>query len=484
MDISKKAAETLDKEGIEISKVRNQFEKVQKGNPTIELVSPCTVGNGIVKMDQLTKETCREYFKEHFRNYQIYFFVPASGSGSRMFKDVFSYIENEEDSVAIQVLKERFNEFPFSSLIDEDLPEYYSEQHFQEMLYKMLSKEGLNLGDQPKCLIPFHRYGKELKTPIEEHVIMSLNIMNLKSPYLHFTIQKEHHKQVVQTLDELKEKKKLDFNYEISFQNPLTDAIAFSENGNFLNSDHEVLRRPGGHGALLDNLNQINADFVFLRNIDNVQHEDFASESVRTRQVLAGFLMSKVDTIHQFLNDIDAEKVDLDKVKSWLNMNLDRTLPDLPKKELLQWLRDIFNRPIRVCGMVKNTGLPGGGPFWVKDSNGKLTRQIIEKAQVSSLPEQKHIFEKSTHFNPVEIVGNLKDYKGKKFNLFDFNDENQYFLVKKYQKGEKIKYVEHPGLWNGSMSEWLTFFIEIPSHTFSPVKSVTDLLNPLHRGRG
>lgn len=483
LNLDQRHKDALSMEGISEQQLSIHLNKIKAGNPVIELVAPCTVGDGIVRMDPLTQDTCVQYFKDHFKIHDITFLIPASGSGSRMFKDIYTFLESEEESGAIQTLKEHFNDFPFSELLDEDLPEYHSEEHFKLMLKKMLNEAGLNFGNSPKALIPFHKYKNHIKTPLEEHVIMSLNIMNLDAPKLHFTLQKEHCENVEEKLHYLYQTDKLDFSYGISFQDKETDAIAFDEQDDFLDVNGHVMRRPAGHGALLGNLNQLDTSIVFIRNIDNVQHEEHARKSVMTRQMLGGFLMRKVEQVHKMLNALHNGEADLGKIKSWLSNNFDVDLKPDGQMEQKQQIIDFLNRPIRVCGMVKNTGLPGGGPFWVKSKNGRVSRQIIEKAQVSGTKEQKSVFEKATHFNPVEIVGYLKDFRGEKFDLMNYRDESQYFLVEKHQKDKKIKYSEQPGLWNGSMAEWLTYFVEIPSEVFSPVKTFTDLLNPFHRSK-
>jgi len=337
---------------------------------------------------------------------------------------------------------------------------------------------GFGYGELPKGLIPFHRYPSTIRNPFQEHILQSIEIAGPKSTF-HFTINEKFKDQIDASIGELKSTLNLPVSYSFSIQNPATDAIAFDENLNPANDENGMITRPSGHGALLGNLNTVHSDLIFIRNIDNIQHQSKATHSIQYRKALGGMLIYLRSTIFDVLHELEKGIVLLEKIQH-LNDSFDLRIP-IEKFSDTDFLIDFLNRPIRICGMVRNEGQPGGGPFWVNDPMGIPRRQIVEKSQITNSPEQLEFLNSSTHFNPVELVCSTKNFKGDFFNLTKFRNDDLYFIVKKNHHGKSIQYIEEPGLWNGSMNNWLTLFYEIESDCFSPVKTILDLLQPLHR---
>ncbi len=467
-------------------KISIQRQKIQNGNPTIELINPCRIGFGIEQITDRQKKKAINKFEEESRSKVIAFFIPASGSGSRMFGALYDFINNsnpeEETIVFIENLLNRIEDFAFYNKLPQPTKDKIESGDIDVLsfLKLLLFEEGFNFGNMPKGLIPFHRYGNFIINPFQEHILQGTKIAGERSTF-HFTINQTFEENIRHSIKILREITGIDFSFHFSFQNPKTNSIAFKENfAPLKDSKGNVVTRPAGHGTLIDNLNQINADLIFIRNIDNNQHQETSTKSIDTRKKLGGVLLNFQDQVFEILQSIEDGKDYSDfveKINQDFKLNLDSSqLADI------DFLKNYFNRPIRICGMVKNEGQPGGGPFWVKNADGTLSKQIIEKSQVSNTADQLGILIKSTHFNPVELVCAVRDYKGEKFNLEDFRNENLYFIVDKQHEGNAIKYIEQPGLWNGGMAEWTTLFYEIESECFSPVKTVLDLLKPLHQG--
>ncbi|MEY8020665.1 DUF4301 family protein [Muriicola sp. SD30] len=500
----------LEEKGISRKTVEAQIRTFVEGIPFINLHGPAVVGDGILKTDAKQEKRLVEKFESSQSKLSLLKFVPASGAASRMFKSLFnffdtykpdkerfsSYVDRTEQK-EIGEFFERATELPFYEMVlkrigQKNLSEDSSKYTFVK---ELLSEEGLNYGFYPKGLLPFHKYKDHLVTPFEEHLLEAAYYARSKDKaFLHFTISEQH-----QTLfnTELKkvgkrasERTETNFIVDYSYQSQATDTIAVTpDNQPFRNEDNSVLFRPGGHGALIQNLDQQDADIIFIKNIDNVVTRDKCEEIARSKKVLAGVLLELQEQIFSFSNILEEQTMDgntLDEIKSFLendlNVRFSENFSGFTLGQQIEILKDKLNRPIRVCGMVKNEGEPGGGPYWVKDRNGNISLQIVESAQVDlSHEQQTAIFKKATHFNPVDLVCGVKDFKGNKFNLMNYVDEKQGFITRKTKEGKELKALELPGLWNGAMAYWNTIFVEVPSSTFNPVKTVNDLLKPAHQ---
>jgi len=462
--------------------IESQLSRIIKGNPSINVIKPCRINDGINQIDPQTTTQYIKYFEKEKNSKKITFFIPASGSGSRMFGDLYNFIQNKNNSEPstikfIDQLLNNIEKFSFYNKLPQTFKDNIKtgEINIQELVNYILFKSGLNFGDLPKGLIPFHLYGKFIINPFQEHILQGSKIAGEKADF-HFTINARYKKEINHSIQILKEITGIDFSSTYSEQNPNTHSTAFTPTNEVAKEDNSSIVRPSGHGALIQNLNTINSDLVFIKNIDNIQHYNKATTALSTKKALGGILLSFQNDVFYFLNatnDSNWPKLAED-LNTTYNLSISPT--NLQNKD---WLINYFNRPIRVCGMVKNEGQAGGGPFWIKDENGDLSKQIIEKAQFDS--SQLSIMLHATHFNPVDIVCSVNTYQNTKFNLLDFVNNDLYFIVNKTQNGQKIKYIENPGLWNGSMHNWLTLFYEIHPDCFSPVKTVLDLLKPLHQ---
>ncbi|MCB9225265.1 MAG: DUF4301 family protein [Crocinitomicaceae bacterium] len=467
-------------------KIEAQRKKIEKGNPILDLVAPCQINDGIESLNSENAEYYLKLFEEKRTELDISFFVPASGSGSRMFSALFEVSQqddpSEESRSIVNSFIENLRSFPFfDSQLDELACDYKAGKVNKKAIidYVITSEKGLQLGLSPKGLIPFHKYDNFTLNPFQEHLAQGSNIAGENAGF-HFTINAQFETEIKESLESINKFHGTKFHYQFSEQDPETDSVAFHpdltpvklENG-------ELLKRPAGHGALLGNLNQIDADIIFIRNIDNMQHMNKAETSLNTRKILGGALLELSNEVHNVLSKIERSHAFESSLKT-LNEKYDLRLSE---KQLLDSSHayQALNRPIRICGMVKNVGQPGGGPFWVNDAEGNPRRQIVEKSQIIDNPDQVKLMEAATHFNPVELVCSVRNYKGEKFDLNNFVDNDQYFIVHKTHEGEDIVYLEEPGLWNGSMDQWITVFYEIESECFSPVKTVMDLLESAHQ---
>lgn len=465
-------------------KIENQGRKIKEGNPLINLSEACTINNGILKLTEVELNSLQASFKSSQHNLDLCFFTPASGSGSRMFKVFFDYLAEPYPSDA-EALSERsiqmldnIDQLPLRTLLKEKWIKQLEDGGIypDEMLEDIVSADGLNLPAKPKGLIPFHYYKSKTLNAFQEHLIQSEQIGGDKSR-IHFTVNPDFQNEIEHSLSEIST------NLAISFseQDSATNSVAFdSELNPVKNTKGEILMRPSGHGALIKNLNNIDADIILIRNIDNIQHQKKALTSEKYRMALSAKIIEFRDDVFNVLSKLSQDH----SFESSIKILNDKYDLKLSTKELNSPTSafEALNRPIRICGMVKNEGEPGGGPFWVKDAEEKLSRQIIEKSQISDNSVHQEMLRQASHFNPVELFCSVRNYKGEKFDLMNFVDENQYFVVQKTQDGKDIQYIEQPGLWNGAMANWLTLFIEIDSACFSPVKSVLDLLKEQHLG--
>jgi nicotinamide riboside kinase len=494
--------------------IEEQFQILKSGIPKINLERPAIINDGILRITDDEATYFSNFFDEKKNNLKLKKFVPASGAASRMFKflneflndfklgeeSINAYINRKKDKnlPIFLVAKEKF---PFYNEIVEvaktSLPDYESwEKDTQDygFVKTMLSAKHFDFANKPKGILPFHKYPQYTATAIEEHLneCAYYASSNGKSN-LHFTVSEEHQIDFETIINEVKPKIEKQTNTEInvkySYQNKATDVIAVDLDGNpFRDENDNIVFRPGGHGALIENLNNLNGDVIFIKNIDNVI-QNHIKEIALYKKALAGILIQYQEVIFKYMKILNSDSVSnedlteiVNYIKSKLNISIKDDFAKYTKESKVEHLKSILNRPIRVCGMVKNEGEPGGGPFWVIDKKGKTFLQIIESSQIDSKDErQKEIFESATHFNPVDLICGTKDYNGQKFDLTKFIDKNSGFIVEKNSKGKSLRAYELPGLWNGGMAKWITIFVEVPLITFNPVKTVNDLLKPAHQ---
>ncbi|MFK8039007.1 MAG: DUF4301 family protein [Crocinitomicaceae bacterium] len=468
------------------SELEQQKAYLIAGNPNISLVKPCRIDDGILKIQSSAEEALINDFEKQKEQLNITFFVPASGSGSRMFNNLYDFLESDGDLKqttyeSVERLLNRFKDFAIYNLLPRPFKLKIKDGTLdvKELITFLLSEEGLNLGTLPKGLIPFHTYAKFMVTPFQEHIIQGSKIGGDNSNF-HFTINRNFESKIERNLNILKEITGIDFNYTFSEQNKDTEAFTFDSNNNpVLDNGGNFLKRPAGHGALIENLDMIDADLIFIKNIDNIQHYTKAVKSIKTKKSLGGQLIRFQKLSHELLMAIEQKSSQIERLVSEINEEYQLQLTNHQVNDI-DFIFDYFNRPIRICGMVPNEGQIGGGPFWIEDENNLMSKQIIEKSQISGKQTIDSAYLRATHFNPVEIICAVKDFKGLKFDLKKYCNNEQYFLVSKTHQGKAIKYIEKPGLWNGGMYNWLTLFYEIDTNCFSPVKKLTDLLNPLH----
>lgn len=497
--------EQINSKGMTLLEIEQQISNFEKGFPYLELVNTATVEKGIIQIPPKDENKYIQYWENYLNSdRQIVKFVPASGAASRMFKDLFEYMESKDDTIkeTIIIFFDNINKFAFFNdlnkacieMYHQDISQLISEGKHKFILRALLNKECLNYGNLPKGLLKFHKYNNTERTPIEEHLVEgSLYAKNNHGIVnLHFTVSPEHKNLFKQIIDQkvknYEDELSCQFNIEFSQQKAKTDTIAVDLNNKPFRENEHLVFRPGGHGALLENLNDINADIIFLKNIDNVVLDKHKGIDLIHKKILAGYLVKTQEEIHKYLKILDSGTYDRDKLLEILHFlqnqlnTKNKETKYLEDAELVIYLKNKLNRPIRVCGMVKNIGEPGGGPFFATNTDNTTSLQILESSQIDlSNSLYVKMFENGTHFNPVDIVCGIKDYNKEKFNLKLFIDEDTGFISKKSKNGKELKALELPGLWNGSMSNWNTIFIEVPIKTFNPVKTVNDLLRPEHQ---
>lgn len=509
---SNKDVSLLKNRGVNISDAEKQIEHLISGTKYVKLLAPALANNGIIVSDEDAIKEWLRIYNDEVVNYKLVKFVPASGAASRMFKRIQEVLATnplpgiedlyaDEDFYSVGNTIKNIDKFAFASdladclkLNSSKLSDWLNKGNYILLLKQMVSDGGLGLASLPKGLIAFHNYGEKSRTSFEEHIAEGAEYINSGNNILnlHFTVSPEHRQDFENLVDKIRDYYENSFNIklniEFSEQKISTDTLALGADGKaFRNNDGSLLFRPGGHGALIENLNSLEYDIVFVKNIDNVVPQTMMSETVKFKKALGGLLLSVRKTIHEFLelsdhSSITDETVNAMAIFAHKELHLEDVSVISDTKSKIKRLKEILNRPIRVCGMVKNTGEPGGGPFWAENQFGKPSLQIIEKAQIDlSKHDQKSIFEKSTHFNPVDLVCSITDYKGEAFDLTKFRDNNTYFVAEKTKDGKDLKALELPGLWNGAMADWITLFVEVPLSTFNPVKEINDLLRPEHQ---
>ena len=497
----------FEKRGVTEAHVLEQLECFKKGFPYLSLDAPASVSNGIVKADEKALEKASTQWNEYLQsNHRIVKFVPASGAASRMFKNLFEFLTGGHDEPVTDfehVFFDHIEFFGFYTALDEKCTELYGkgiktlmeEGHHRQVVAALLNPEGLNFGQLPKGLLLFHLYSDGyVRTPLEEHLVEGALYAQdeNKNVHVHFTVSPEHRELFKARIEATKERyeEEFDVKYDITFseQKASTDTIAADKDNNpFRDTDGSLVFRPGGHGALIENLNDLDADVVFIKNIDNVVPDRLKEDTVIYKKLLAGVLVSLQAQAFAYLNRLDegnCTEEELQEMVDFLEHKLyckHPAIETLKGDVLVTYLKKKLNRPMRVCGMVQNVGEPGGGPFLAYNADGTISLQILESSQIDmDNPVKKAMFLEGTHFNPVDLVCAIKNYKGEKFDLPKFVDPDTGFISHKSKNGRELKAMELPGLWNGAMSDWNTIFVEVPLITFNPVKTVNDLLRDVH----
>ncbi len=507
--------------GISTEQIYSQLKLFKKGIAYINLARPCIINDGIKRLANDEIKDLVHFYNENIGENSLVKFVPASGAATRMFKALISFnskydrIEkkkiikaaHKQDKSAAQLIKfmDSIKQFAFfddlKSKMAEDqfsIDELIEKGEFKEILVYLLTQKGLNYANIPKGLLKFHKYSTMSRTAIEEHLVEAAGYAREENGFcnIHFTVSSEHREKIESFLQSVSSyyEKNLSVKYNISFsvQETATNTIAVDiKNRPFRLKNGAILFRPGGHGALIKNLDKIKADIIYIKNIDNVIPDRLKRETFKWKKVLCGSLIKIRKKNFSYLKILNSTKPDaslLNEISEFAKTELNiyiKGYENLESFEKQKLLMEKLNRPMRVCGMVQNIKEPGGGPFWVKAADGELSIQIVETAQIDTDSDvQQFIFAKSTHFNPVDMVCSTTDWKGNRFNLNNFVNPETAFISNKSKNGHSLKALEIPGLWNGAMWDWITIFVEVPRITFNPVKKIIDLLREEHLEKG
>lgn len=509
----------IEDHGLTLPEVKRQLDLFNGPRPFLKLTGPCTVGDGIRTLDRERMEALSALYEREGPGRRCVKFVPASGAASRMFKVLLRYYHQDgeitmravseeasagsKDAEQFLAFAQGLKNFAFfrdleSILADNGLSvdSLLEQGRFRDILRFLLTDEGLDYASLPKGLLKFHEYSGGSRTAFEEHLVEATAYAADRHGrcVLSFTVSQEHMDRFNTSLRKARgiyeERYGVQYDVTFSLQDPSTETLAVDlENRPFRREDGRLLFRPGGHGALLKNLNHLDGDIIFIKNIDNVVPDHLKPETFAWKKIAAGCLIGVQRQIFAYMERLASEDVHsrmLDAASDFLEKDLLVPVPAHLRRrspeERRAYLMERLDRPVRVCGMVKNVGEPGGGPFWVEDAAGRRSLQIVETAQIDfDAADQREIFETSTHFNPVDLVCGVRDWQGRPFDLNRFVDPRAVFISQKSKDGKELKALEHPGLWNGAMSGWITLFVEVPGITFNPVKTVNDLLRGEHQ---
>lgn len=492
--------------GISEEKLNRQIYDLKHGYEFLKIDSAASVGNGILAVDNnLKNESIAEWEKYLAQNCDILKFVPASGAASRMFKELFEFSNGNSSRPNTDYMRRFFDnieDFAFFDALDDacyvnlgcGVLDAIDNEEYKDVVDLLLYEDGLNYGALPKGLLQFHRYPDEIRTAVEEHLVEgAMYAKNSDNTVkIHFTVSPEHlqlFKDLLSfVLEDYEARFNVKYNITFSIQKKSTDTAAIDNDGNLVrNADGSILFRPGGHGALIENLNDLDNDIVFIKNIDNVVPDNFKQPTIEYKQIIGGILVDCRKKIYDYLRKLDGivSEGEIAEMLTFANETLNihcEGIENKDKEGKIAYLKAKFNRPIRVCGMVKNEGEPGGGPYMTYSADGSVALQILESSQIDkNNPAAMECMKNATHFNPVDLVCCIKNYKNEKFDLLKYVDKNTGFISTKSKNGVDMKVLELPGLWNGAMSDWNTIFVEVPIETFNPVKSVNDLLREQHR---
>ena len=474
---NEKDLEQIRHHGLTLEQVEQQIENFRRGFPSLGVVSAASPEDGVVVLSKEECERAAALYDARKDSLSVVKFVPASGAATRMFKELFEFVNEDKRGKGIDVLLQHIENFAFYPELKEVVADFSDEK----AVVSAIVGKGLEYGAKPKGLVTFHAYADGARKPVEEHLVEAALYGSANGvARLHFTVSPEHEEAFRALLASkvAHYEQKYGVHYDITFsqQRPSTDTIAVNpDNTPFRTDAGELLFRPAGHGALLSNLNDIDADIIFVKNIDNVTTDALRADTVLYKKALAGLLLELQEQAFTHLNALREGKADLLEVADFVENRLCVKLPNDVDVTLLEHLLD---RPIRLCGMVRNEGEPGGGPFWVENADGTQTLQIAESSQISA--EDMHLMKSATHFNPVDLVCGVRRADGTKFDLSQYTDPATGFISSKSSGGRDLRAQELPGLWNGAMADWSTIFVDVPISTFSPVKVVQDLLRPQH----
>lgn len=472
-DLQQIARHGLTEEG-----VRRQIDNFVKGFPYLKVVRAASAGDGVrvLNGEEIARATAR--YDVESASLRLVKFVPASGAATRMFKELFEFVNEGKRGSGIDTLMTNIKRFAFWP----ELEHFINNKSTDEEIVSAIVKHGLAYGSKPKGLVTFHAYSDGNRKAIEEHMVEGATYAcSGDEVYIHFTVSEEHMGGFWDVLGSTQpfyeEQFGVKYNVSFSVQKPSTDTIAVNpDNTPFRDANGRLLFRPAGHGALIENLNDIDADVIFVKNIDNVTTDARRGDTIKYKKALAGVLLELQEQIFACLKAIDSDRADVEQIAKFVE---DKLCIKLPSDCDVQMLRRLLDRPIRVCGVVRNQGEPGGGPFWVVGEGGAESLQIAESSQIA--PEDMHLMQSATHFNPVDLVCGVKRVDGSKFDLTQYTDPSTGFISSKSSGGRELRAQELPGLWNGAMANWNTVFVEVPVTTFSPVKVVLDLLRAEHQ---
>ncbi len=506
---SEKDLEELSERGISQEEASRQVESIRSGFPFLEIIAPASLERGIIRIERDEEVNYMNIWQEYLNQAEasVCKFVPASGAASRMFKMLYTFLEGEESEPkeeAVQKFFEQLANFPFYNNLSETClrndwkvpSKLIAQGDYKKVVENLLLAQGLNYGASPKGLIPFHKYGKSACSAAEEHLVEGAKYVRDKNGKvkIHFTVSPEHHARFVSVLERNRDffENKFGVEYSLSFseQKASTDTLALRPDGSLFRLENDsLLFRPGGHGALIENLNDLKEDIIFIKNIDNVVPDHLKGATIIYKKFLGGILLSVRKEIHQFLGELEKGRLGRSKLDEIANF-LDETLCIVTPEEVKEnndsytlWLKNKLDRPLRVCGVVRNQGEAGGGPFLIREADGSTSLQILESSQINMQDEkQRDLFEHSAYFNPVDIVCSLNKANGERYDLLDYVNHKTAFIASKSMNGQELKALERPGLWNGAMYNWNTLFVEVPIDTFNPVKEVNDLLRFEHQG--
>ena len=464
--------------GVSIEEVTQQIENFRNGFPSLPIVRAASGGDGVKQLNDEEVSAAEALYSSRMEQLRTIKFVPASGAATRMFKELFEYVNDDKRTAGIDKLIVNLEKFAFFP----ELAKYLKPQIEDKDVVRNIIIDGLEYGAKPKGLVTFHAYKEGARKPVEEHLVeAALYASNGTTADIHFTVSPEHQAGFEALLNERQShyEQKFGIKYNVSFsvQSPATDTIAVNpDNTPFRTDDGKLLFRPAGHGALITNLDKLNADIIFVKNIDNVTTDARKADTITFKRVLAGELLRLQARSFELLEALKRGDDVVSEAAAFLSEELCCKLPNGASRELIE---ESLDRPIRVCGMVKNEGEPGGGPFWVRDERGREQLQIAESSQIAK--EDMHLMKEATHFNPVDLVCGVMRYDGTKYDLTKYTDPKTGFISSKSAGGRELRAQELPGLWNGAMANWNTIFVEVPISTFSPVKVVQDLLRPEHQ---
>ena len=468
----------IEAHGLTVAQVESQIENFRTGFPALPVVRAASGSDGVVQLSEEEVAAAEARYDSRRTELRTIKFVPASGAATRMFKELFESVNDDKRTPGIDRLITNLEKFAFFA----ELAKYLKPQIDDKDVVRNIIIDGLGYGAKPKGLVTFHAYKEGARKPVEEHLVeAALYASNGEKAAIHFTVSPEHRSGFLSLLEERQShyEQKYGIKYEVSFseQSPATDTIAVNlDNTPFRTDDGKLLFRPAGHGALITNLDKLEADIIFVKNIDNVTTDERKPDTTTYKKALAGELLRLQERVFDLLRAFERGEACEAEATTFLREELYCKLPENASRELIIATLD---RPIRVCGMVKNEGEPGGGPFWVRDNEGREQLQIAESSQIAK--EDMHLMKEATHFNPVDLVCGVMRYDGTKYDLTKYTDPKTGFISQKSAGGRDLRAQELPGLWNGAMANWNTIFVEVPISTFSPVKVVQDLLRPEHQ---